>query len=132
MKKIIVMQMKNQQILKCSEGILWRSNGQDRVISLLWLQSLVRELRSHKPRSKVKKKKKRGVGVGGRFREEHLTVTYNNNQTLSITCVPTVENPMNGEQKMYSNIRAYKIKGGRGVRSEKFSYRMFNSKTYCS
>ena len=77
-------------------------------------------------------KKKRGVGVGGRFREEHLTVTYNNNQTLSITCVPTVENPMNGEQKMYSNIRAYKIKGGRGMRSEKFSYRMFNSKTYCS
>ena len=77
--------------------------------------------------------KKKGGG-GGRFIEEHLTVTYNNNQTLSITCVPTVENPMNGEQKMYLNIRAYKIKGGggRGMSSEKFSHSMFNSKTYCS
>ena len=52
-------------------------------------------------------------GGGGRFREEHLTVTYNNNQTLSITCVPTVENPMNGEQKMYgTHIRCLIIKQG--------------------
>ena len=43
-----------------TEGIPWQSSGQDSMLSLLkaWVQSLVRELRSHKPCSKVKKKKK--------------------------------------------------------------------------
>ena len=61
---------------KCPQGIPWRSSGWDYALSLLraWVQSLVGELRSHKPFGGAIKKRKKwkkmspdiaGVPAGG-------------------------------------------------------------------
>ena len=46
-------------------GIFWQSNSQDSILSLprVWVQPLVRELRSHKSCTAIKKKKKQSSGI---------------------------------------------------------------------
>ena len=55
---------KRSQVKTKGLGIPWQSNGRDSALSLLraWVQSLVRELGSHKPLGMAKKKRKKPKG----------------------------------------------------------------------
>ena len=74
-------------------GVLWRSSGQDSVISLLWprIQSLVGELMSCKPCGTAKKKKKKSHSA--------LIVESSSNYWAQLTSSP---NKMHGNYPLLS------------------------------